>query len=202
MNARGLPDTLTIDPIFTYRVVVHTVPPSVRENVVIKPGIHNLIAVDAGMGTLQLKMGSGPPDGNIVQCIVRRSGELTTLNAQELGTRQRYRVGVYDLEVLTLPRVFINDVKVDQGGTTDIIVPKPGVLNILPSTPGPGAIFLRQGDELIWVTDLDPAAIRGQYRLQPGNYQITYRSRNARRTELTLTREATIESGRSVTINF
>ncbi len=29
---------------------------------------------------------------------------MNTLHAQELGTTQRYRVGTYDLEVLTLPR--------------------------------------------------------------------------------------------------
>ncbi|MBL7980723.1 MAG: VWA domain-containing protein [Flavobacteriales bacterium] len=202
MNDRGVPDTLSIDPIFTYKVVAHTVPASVRENVTVRPGVHTIIAVDAGMGTLALKVGSGPSDGQAVQCIVRRKGEMGTLHHQELGTQQRYRVGTYDLEVLTLPRLLIPDVHVEQGRTTDIVVPKPGVLNVLPSTPGPGAIFLKKGDELVWVADLDPTAIRGQYRLQPGNYQVIYRSRNARRTELTLIKDITIESGRSATINF
>ena len=61
---------------------------------------------------------------------------------------------------------------------------------------------LKKGDELVWVADLDPGAIRSQFRLQPGTYQVTYRSRNARRTELTLIKDITIESGRSATINF
>jgi Ca-activated chloride channel family protein len=202
MNDRGVPDTLSIDPIFTYRVVAHTVPPSIRENVTVRPGVHSIIAVDAGMGTLALKVGSGPSDGQVVQCIVRRQGEMSTLHHQELGTQQRFRVGTYDLEVLTLPRLHIADVRVEQGRTTDIVVPKPGVLNVLPSTPGPGAIFLKKGDELIWVADLDPGAIRSQFRLQPGTYQVIYRSRNARRTELTLIKDIIIESGRSATINF
>jgi len=202
MNDRGVPDTLSIDPIFTYKVVAHTVPASVRENVTVRPGVHTIIAVDAGMGTLALKVGSGPSDGQAVQCIVRRKGEMGTLHHQELGSQQRYRVGTYDLEVLTLPRLLIPDVHVEQGRTTDIVVPKPGVLNVLPSTPGPGAIFLKKGDELVWVADLDPTAIRGQYRLQPGNYQVIYRSRSARRTELTLIKDITIESGRSATISF
>lgn len=202
MNDRGVPDTLSIDPIYTYKVVAHTVPPSVRENVTVRPGTHTIIAVDAGMGTLALKVGTGPGDAQVVQCIVRRQGELQTLTAQEMGTQQRYRVGVYDLEVLTLPRLLIPDVRIEQGRTTDIVVPRPGVLNVLPSTPGPGAIFLKKGDELVWVADLDPGAIRSQFRLQPGTYQVTYRSRNARRTELTLIKDITIESGRSATINF
>lgn len=202
MDDRGLPDTLTVDPIFTYRVVAHTVPPSVRENVTVKPGIHNIIAIDAGLGTLSLRMGSGPSDAQQIACIVRRKGEMNTLLAQDLGTAQRYRVGAYDLEVLTLPRLLIPNVKVEQGKITEIAVPRSGVLNILPSAPGPGSIFLKKGDELEWVADLDPLAARAQFSLQPGQYQVIYRSRFAYRTELSITKDVTIESGRSATLNF
>lgn len=202
MNDRGQPDTLLIDPVYTYRVVAHTLPPSVREEVKVKPGMHNIIAVDAGMGSLQLKLGSGPPDAQNVSCIVRRKGEMNTLHAQDMGTTQRYRTGVYDLEVLTLPRTLIPDVRIEQGRTTDVAVPRPGVLNVQPARPGPGAIFLKEGDKLTWVADLDPAAARWQFRLQPGNYQVIYRSGSARRTELSITKDVTIDSGRSTTVNF
>lgn len=202
MNDRGTPDTLALDPIFTYRVVAHTVPPSVREQVTVKPGQHTIIAVDAGMGTLDLKSGSGPSDGYLVQCIVRRSGELATLHAQSVGSTQRYRVGTYDLEVLTLPRLTIPDVRIEQGRTTDIIIPRTGVLNVQPSTPGDGSLFVRNGDQLEWVADLDNTAQRTQLRLLPGNYRVSYRSRGARRTELSMDKDVTIESGRSVVVNF
>ena len=202
LTERGLPDTLSIDPIFTYKVVAHTVPPSMRENVTVRPGTHTVIAVDAGMGTLALRMGTGPADASQVSCIVRRKGETSTLMAMDMGNSQRLRVGTYDLEVLTLPRTLITDVHVEQGKSTDIVVPKPGVLNIQAQAPGPGSIFLKQGDELVWVTDLDPASARHQFRLQPGTYMVTYRSGFARRTELTLNKDISIESGRSATINF
>lgn len=127
---------------------------------------------------------------------------MATLHAQEMGTAQRYRTGVYDLEVLTLPRTYIPDVRIEQGRTTDIAIPRPGVLNVLMERPGPGAILRREGDELVWVIDLDPTATRTQLRLQPGAYQVTYRSGSARRTELTLIREVIIDSGRSTTVNF
>lgn len=202
MNDRGVPDTLSIDPIFTYRLVVHTVPPSVREQVTVRPGTHTIIAVDAGTGRLSLRMGAGPMDAGQVACIVRRKGDLNTLLAQDMGTTQRYRVGTYDLEVLTLPRTYIPDVRVEQGRTTDIVVPRAGVLNVQVAAPGPGSVFLKKGDELVWVADLDPAASRHQLRLQPGTYQVTYRSSFARRTELTISKDITIESGRSATLNF
>ena len=202
MNDRGIPDTLGIDPIFTYRVVAHTVPPSVRENVTVRPGVHTIIAVDAGMGSLDLRMGSGPADGYPVSCIVRRNDGTETLFAQGSGSVQRYRVGTYDLEVLTLPRTYIQDVRIEQGKTTDIVVPKHGVLNVQTAASGPGAIFQRKGDELVWVVDLDPTGMNNQFRLQPGNYKVSYRSRNAHRTELSLEREVIIDSGRSITVNF
>ncbi|MEO8588676.1 MAG: vWA domain-containing protein [Flavobacteriales bacterium] len=202
MNQQGLPDTLSIDPIFTYKVVVHTLPPSVRENVVVKPGVHNVIGVDAGMGSLQLQVGNGPPDAQSIACIVRRNGDLNTVHAQDLGTTQRYRTGVYDLEVLTLPRLMIPNVRIEQSQVTPIVVPRSGVLNVLPSLTGDGAVFVKNGDQLEWVADLDPTTLRSQFRLLPGQYQVTYRSRSARRTEFTLTKDVTIESGRSATVNF
>jgi hypothetical protein len=36
----------------------------------------------------------------------------------------------------------------------------------------------------------------------PGTYQVIYRSRNARRTELSIKKDVTIESGRSVTLDL
>ncbi|MBK7297481.1 MAG: hypothetical protein IPI91_12995 [Flavobacteriales bacterium] len=167
-----------------------------------RPSIHNIIAVDAGLGTLQLNLGSGPPDAQTIPCIIRRKDELSTLHVQSLGTSQRLRTGFYDLEVLTLPRLLITDVKVQQGKTTEIAVPRPGTLNILPSASGPGAIFVKRGDELEWVADMDPLSVRSQYRLLPGNYQVLYRSGKAQRTELSITKDVTIESGRSTTVNF
>ncbi|MBX2974058.1 MAG: VWA domain-containing protein [Flavobacteriales bacterium] len=202
MNDRGIPDTLRIDPIYTYKVVAHTVPPSVRNDVVVKPGVHTVIAVDAGTGLLSIKSGNGPGDGTVVQAIVRRSGEGGTLIAQEVGSAQRLRTGTYDLEVLTLPRLMIPNVRIEQGRTTDIAVPRSGVLNVQPATPGPGAIFSKKDGVLEWVADLDLNAIRNQFRLLPGTYEVIYRSRSARRTELTLKKDVTIESGRSITINF
>ena len=202
MNDRGVPDTLRIDPIYTYQVVAHTVPPSIRNDVKVRPGVHTVIAVDAGTGLLNIRSGSGPSDGNLVQAIVRRSGETSTLISQEVGTTQRLRTGVYDLEVLTLPRLTIPDVRIDQGRTTEIAVPRSGVLNVLPSTPGPAAIFLKRDGHLEWVADIEPSALRAQFRLLPGEYQVIYRSRSARRTELTQRKDVSIESGRSASINF
>ena len=40
LNAKGNPDTLVIDPLPIYRIVVHTVPQAVKDSVVLVPGKH------------------------------------------------------------------------------------------------------------------------------------------------------------------
>lgn len=202
MNQRGEPDTLTIDPLHTYRVVAHTIPPSVRENVAVKAGEHNIITLDCGQGDLELRTEGGLGSERDIHAIVRKDGMDATLHVQDLNSTERYRVGRYDLEVLTLPRLIIPDVDVKQSAVTTIGVPQPGVINIVPTAPGPGAIFVKDGQELRWVVDLDPTAARHQFRLQPGQYKVVYRSDSARQTIYTIEKDFTITGGQSTTVNL
>lgn len=202
MSSKGEPDTVTIDPLFTYRVVAHTIPESVRENVVVKAGQHNIITLDAGQGDLELRTESAWGSERGIPVIVRKDGLDATLHVQDLNSTERYRVGRYDLEVLTLPRLTIPDVDVKQSAVTTISVPQPGTINIVPTAPGPGAIFLKDGSELNWVVDLDPAAARHQFRLLPGSYKVVYRSDSARQTIYSIEKDFTITGGQSTTVNL
>lgn len=202
MNVRGEPDTLSIDPVFTYRVVAHTVPPSVKEQVTVEAGQHNTIALAAGQGTLELSTTSALASGEDIQCLVRRHGDMPTVNAQRMNTSKRYRTGLYDLEVLTLPRLSITDVAIKQSTTTPVRIPQSGVLNVNATSPGHGAIFVKEGDELRWVIDLDPTQARNQFRLLPGEYKVLYRSVNAHQTVFSIEKEMTIESGRAIDLDL
>ncbi|MBL0034491.1 MAG: VWA domain-containing protein [Flavobacteriales bacterium] len=202
MSSKGEPDTLTIDPLFSYRVVAHTIPPSVRENVSVKAGQHNIITLDAGQGDLELRTESAWGSERGIPVIVRKDGLDATLHVQDLNSTERYRVGRYDLEVLTLPRLTIPDVDVKQSTVTTISVPQPGVVNIVPTAQGPGAIFLKDGSELKWVVDLDPTAARHQFRLLPGSYKVVYRSDSARQTIYSIEKDFTITGGQSITVNL
>ena len=127
---------------------------------------------------------------------------MPTLHVQELNSTQRYIVGTYDLEVLTLPRTIIPNVKIEQSETTTVQIPQPGVVNLLTSSPGYGAIMKVNGDVLEWVCDLDPDAFRTQYILQPGNYKVLYRSKASKKTVYSLEKDLKVESGASTSINF
>lgn len=202
MNARGEPDTLTIDPVFTYRVVAHTVPPSVKENVTLEAGRHNVIALAAGRGALDLRVEDGMATAIEVPCIVRKHGETTTLDVQPMNSSHPYRTGIYDLEILTLPRILIPDVVIKQSTTTPVRIPRAGVLNVVAGGPGPGAVFLKNGSELQHVVDLDPNFARNQFRLQPGDYRVIYRSANATQTIFSVEKDVTITSGRAVDLQL
>ena len=202
MSSKGEPDTVTIDPLFTYRVVAHTIPPSVRENVSVKAGQHNIITLDAGQGELELRTESAWGSERGIPVIVRKDGLDATLHVQDLNSTERYRVGRYDLEVLTLPRLTIPDVDIKQSAVTTISVPQPGVVNIVPTSQGPGAIFLKDGSELKWVVDLDPTAARHQFRLLPGSYKVVYRSDSARQTIYSIEKDLTVTGGQSITVNL
>ncbi len=202
MNVRGEPDTLSIDPVFTYRVVAHTLPPSVKENVVIEPGQHNVITLAAGQGDLDLRTETGLAAAEDVQCIVRKKDEMPTLNAQRMNTSKRYRTGTYDLEFLTLPRLLIPDVVIQQSRSTPVSVPQSGVLNVIASAPGFGAVFQIDGSDMKWVIDLNPNETRNQFRLLPGEYKVIYRSASAHQTAFSIEKNITVQSGRSIDLDL
>ena len=202
MNLRGEPDTINIDPVFTYRVVAHTVPPSVKENVTIEPGQHNIIALAAGQGTLELRVDGAAQTGDEVQCVVRKHGEMATLNAQRMNSSKRYRTGLYDLEILTLPRTIIPDVAIKQSATTPVRIPRSGTLNINAAASGHGAIFAKDGGELRWVTDLISTDAHNQFRLQPGEYKVIYRSATAHQTAFSIEKDVTITSGQAINLDL
>jgi Ca-activated chloride channel family protein len=56
-NNAGNPDTLPIDPMPTYNLTVHTIPPVEKQNIELIPGKHNTVAVYCPQGYLNLKTG-------------------------------------------------------------------------------------------------------------------------------------------------
>ncbi len=194
LNFKGNPDTVKLDPLVQYDLVVHTVPPVRLDSVQITPGMHNHIGVNAPLGTLELKL-PGRRNDEKVLCIVRQAGKMKTLNIQDFNTSQRYLAGTYDLEILTLPRLMQYGVKIDQRKTTSVAIPPPGSLSLQLSTNGYGSIFEIKKDALEWVLDLNPESTRQTFNLQPGRFRIIYRAKNAQNTYYSRSEPFTISSG-------
>jgi Ca-activated chloride channel family protein len=202
MDLRGRPDTLDIDPVFTYRIVAHTVPPSERENVVIEAGRHNVVALVAGQGRLNLRIEGAVTAEFPVACIVRKQGEGATLNVQPMNSSQLYRTGIYDLEVLTLPRLYIPGVVIKQSAVTPVSIPRSGVLNVVAAKAGPGAVFKKDGNALEWVVDLDPRLEQNQFKLLPGEYRVVYRANDKHQAAFSVVKDITVTGGRASRIDL
>ena len=201
MNSRGLPDTLYVDPVSEYRMVVHTIPQVEVENITLRAGQHNIIPADAGTGRLEVLMNDVRQD--IPSVIVRKSGDMNTINAQKVNENERYLVGSYDLEILTLPRTYIYDVNVNQSATTKVEIPAPGLATIMRSTSGYGAIFqISPEGELIWVYNLTSNASSESVYLQPGRYKVVFRPSAAISTLYTKVKEFQIYTGQAVAVQI
>jgi Ca-activated chloride channel family protein len=201
MNNRGLPDTIVLDPLSTYRMVVHTIPEVVKENITITPGKHNIIAVDAPQGYLNLQV-AGINNYSRLQCIVRKAGTMQTINVQDFGRLEKYICGKYDIEILSLPRIYMNNVDIGQSKTTLIQIPQAGVVSIFKPSEGTGQILLNENNKLTWVANLNPSQLSENIVLQPGNYTIVFRSKAAHETIYTIERKFKIEPGGQVTVKL
>lgn len=195
INEKGNPDTLTLDPIFKYRMVVHTLPKVVKENIEITPGKHTIIGVDAPQGMLQLKV-VGQTNYDKLQFIVRKQNTTETLDVQDANESEKYIIGKYDLEILTLPRIYQKAVSVKQNYTTTIEIPQPGKLIVTAvSQPYFADIYQMNRNELVWVCKLPMDRRTHSLIIQPGDYKIIYRAKGAYKSINTFERDFHISSG-------
>ena len=199
INNRGNPDTLTIDPLATYKIVVHTIPPVYKDSVTLTPGKHTIVGIDAPQGYLYLKF-DGMPEYKKLQAIFRKHGEMQTLNVQRFNNTEKYIVGKYDLEILTMPRIYLENVDVSQSKTTTVEIPRPGMITIITNGPGSGSIFLEEKNELKLIYNLDENSTKETVVLQPGNYRVVYRPRNSKESIYTIEKKFMITSADSKVI--
>ncbi len=201
-NNQGLPDTLILDPLLAYDLVVHTIPPVSRDSIAITPGTHTTIAASTPQGTLELKVGGKLPVGKSPQCIVRQQGKMETLNVQTFDQKTKYLTGMYDLEVLSLPRMKINDVEIKQSYTTTVEIPMPGTAIIQAAMRGYGDLYAEENNKLTWIYKLNEEGQQEMLYLLPGKYRIIFRSKYATHSIYTIDKSFKIESGITTRVNF
>lgn len=198
INNKGVPDTLGIDPLGTYKMVVHTIPPVEKTGIELVPGKHNIIAVDAPQGYISIKTAGN----NNPACIVRKNGDMQTLHIQALNTFEKYIVGKYDLEILTLPRIKVNKVDVSQSKTTTIEIPQAGSVTIVKPSEGPGSLFVEENNKMVWVCNLNSSVTQETITLQPGRYRVEYRPKSAKESLYTIEKRFKVDSGISTPVKL
>ncbi|MEO8087670.1 MAG: VWA domain-containing protein, partial [Bacteroidota bacterium] len=201
LNSKGVPDTLIIDPNTMYRIVAHTIPPVSKDSVQQTAGKHNIVGIDAPQGYLFLKMNTGN-EYKKLQAIVRQRHEMNTLNVQEVGSNEKYITGKYDLEILTLPRMNLEGVSIDQSKTTTIEIPQPGMVSFITNSTGYGSIYSNDKGKLKWIANLDDNQTKETFVMQPGEYKVIYRPKASRESVYTMEKIFKIVSGTSVAVTF
>jgi Ca-activated chloride channel family protein len=199
LNHRGNPDTLVLSPNITYDLMVHTIPPIEKKNITIQQGKHNVIPVDAPQGYLKLEL-DGALSKYFPTCVIRKNDDMNTLNIQDFGKTEKYIVGKYDLEILTLPRIKLNAIEIQQSTTNTIKVPTSGNVYVVKGGSGYGSIFVDDGKKLTWVCNLNTSLQNEIIYLQPGNYKLEFRYENAKQTINTIEKKFIVTS--AVTTNL
>jgi Ca-activated chloride channel family protein len=202
INKFGYPDTLSLDAVSTYKIVVHTIPQVVKENIVLKPGIHNVIEVNTPQGSLDLKIKSNSKYLSNIPAIVRKKGEMNTLHVQYIGQTEKYLVGKYDIEILTLPRIYISNIEIKQSTIYPIEILNPGVFKLGTINPGYGSIMLLEDGKQKFVCNINSELKSQEFALQPGKYKIIYRTKKSKKTIYTIDKNFTITSTQTTTLNL
>ena len=201
INLKGDPDLLFLDPLISYRLVIHTLPPVIIDTVIVTAGKHTIIGADAPQGYIELKS-QGKTEYRDLQVIIREDGEMNTLNYQKMNETDKYIIGKYDIEIPTLPKILLEDVEVLQSHTTIIEIPRPGIVTFLSMLSGFGSLYRDNNEEIEWITNLDMGDKRQSIVILPGNYVVVFRSRNAYSTLTTIVKKFSISSGSSIAVEL
>jgi len=198
MNAYGNPDTMVIDPVLSYKVVAHTIPPVSISDITLTPGKHTIIPLITPQGKLEIKMNSKIK----YQYIVRPAGIDTTLHVQEINTVEKYLIGKYDIELLTLPRQKFYNVEILPIEPTVYSIPTPGIANILLPSKGYGGIYLQKKDNLEQIYHFKGEKTQHRLTLLPGHYKVVFRAISAKNHIYTTEESFKLRSGQTELIKI
>ncbi len=198
LNSKGNPDTLVLNPLITYKMVAHTIPPVYIDSIQLTPGKHTIVGTNAAQGLLTVK-------GNVqyfkeIQCLIRQKGNPYILHVQRINDITKLIIGNYDLEILSLPRLYINDVNISPNHTTTVQIPDMGIVTFMFDAPGYGAIVQEKDNKMEWVVNLDGESTRQTFTLLPGHYRVIWRSKNIKKTVYSIEKKFTIVSNTSIPI--
>ena len=202
LNYANNPDTLILDDYPTYKVIAHTIPSTESKEIKLVPGKHTIIPIDAPQGFLSVRRRDGVYNFNEkVKCVVRKSGDLNTLNVQAINTTEKYITANYDIEVLTLPRIYLNANTIEQSKTKIIEIPNAGSVELRCLEAGDGNILYNRNGRLERVCNLNQQTIQTYY-LQPGEYVATWRAKSLKGSIYSIEKKFTIRSDYQTNVSF
>ncbi len=173
LDSKGHPDTLKLDPMGSYDMIVHTIPPVVKKGIILEPGLHNIISQPCAQGVLKFRDNMGG-QGPLGIPILIGDANGVTLYQQLVNSETKYLAGKYKVEVLTLPRMSMI-IEVMAGKTKEVTIERPGTLQTITEKKGVAAIFQMVNGQMVMVREFKRINAKEYTDLLPGEYVIIYR---------------------------
>ncbi|MDA3894111.1 MAG: VWA domain-containing protein [Salinivirgaceae bacterium] len=193
INHLGNPDTLSLDPVITYKIQVHTMPEVWADSIEIIPREHNTIKIKTPQGKLVVKSLNNDYYKNL-EVLVKQKDSSQIINVQQVNQTHKYITGKYSIEVLTIPRLKINDLEIAQSKTSFIMIPEPGLITFEGSANAYGSIYKVEGNKMVNIYNLDSEVRFQTIPILPGTYRVVSRPINARESVFTSDIEFTVKA--------
>ncbi|MCH2230854.1 MAG: VWA domain-containing protein [Crocinitomicaceae bacterium] len=201
LNKFGNPDTLILDPQYKYDLVVNTTPRVFKNNIEIKRNQHNTIVADSPQGSLKVRFLNAAKPYQF-EARIMKAGKNITLNTQKIGEIDKYIVGKYDVEILTLPRIYIT-ADINQSKTTHLDIQAPGIIRYTAGNGIVGQIFTENSNGTWdWVCNLKDGSKTDTWQLQPGEYKLVYRQKKLKSSTYTLEKTFRINSNKTISLKL
>ncbi|HMZ90312.1 MAG TPA: hypothetical protein PLM90_12820 [Chitinophagales bacterium] len=135
-----------------------------------------------------------------INCIIKKNGDI--INAQQTEYAQKMLTGDYDVEILTIPVIYINHAQVEQDKTTTLEIAAPGFVTFSKNEALIGGIYEYRDNKLTEIYELNEASLKEAVAIQPGKYKVIYRYASKKRMDATITVEFEVVSGTSLTVRL
>jgi Ca-activated chloride channel family protein len=199
LDRNGYPDSVEVDAVVSYDIKVNTLPPVIMVEPGIIPGQHNVIKIKCPQGSLQIRQRNHSEYKKDVEVLVYKKGNDQILKSLNIEEAHDFLVGNYDIRITTLPMIELKDISIFPLELNTIEIPAPGILNTKSSFTGVGSLYLlKDNGSSEWVYNLPDNQVETSIALQPGNYKLVFRSKNALGSKFSKIKTFTIQSGRTI----
>lgn len=201
LNRFGNPDTLYLDPAIAYDLKVNTTPTLLKTGITLKKHVHNTINISAPQGFIRLTSMKSNYNPRFEMRVIPK-GESKTLLSQTYNDISKYLIGTYEVEILTIPRIY-KTVEVTQAAVSTISIDAPGELAYTFNKPLIAQLFL-QDKTGFWngVYTFSDSSTAGKILIQPGTYKLVYRTKDMKSSGYTHEKIITITSNKTNTLNI
>lgn len=203
LDERGQPDSVTVETVITYDVVVNTIPPVSVKNVRFESGKHNTLEIKTPRGLIKVDMPGHTEYKTPVKVMIRHPETGKLLTHFNIPGEALLLSGRYHVEISTLPLTVMNNVSIVKDTPPNFRLETPGVVNFVSSSASIGSIYqLDKEGRQTWVTDLDSKQLRQSMAIQPGSYKVVARSEKAKGSKYTKIKTFEIKPGGSLTLQL